>query len=151
VGEVTTDNVDGRSGRAVKATAGERIEQVLDFIRQECVDKELIFTTEHAAQLKQRTGMTTAHAYATLKSLEKKGIITREKLAIGKGILITFADKANPARAKNSKSNASGGNSIKEIRATAMAEIAKLEQQVREKKKFLDQLNSYVGKAKEGQ
>lgn len=149
MGDVTVENTDEKAVRA-QVSSGQRIREVFDFLKNERVNNEFIFTAEHAQQLRQKTGITTAHAYAVLGRLEAKGFITREKLEAGKGVLITFVNRKSPARSRNGQdSNAANSHSIKGLRARVRAEIEQLQEALADKQKFLDQLTSYAEITKE--
>jgi hypothetical protein len=88
-----------------------------------------------------------------LQRLEAKGLIKRVKLAKGKGISITFVDKAaklGKAKVGEQPNGKHGNRGISEIRDAVQQEIVGLQAKIDGKKKFLAELESYAGISKQG-
>jgi hypothetical protein len=135
-----TNGAEEKSANADRAPVGQRIRQVFDFLQRERGGgPELIFTMEHAEQLKRELGMRVSVSYGALERLQSKGLITKKPLQKGKGLLITFI-----GRSKDPKAVANSKPSIERIRDVVEYDIIGLEAQIAAKKKFLADLDSYA-------
>jgi len=124
---------------------GNRLSQMLAYLTRERADSlEMVFTAEHAAQVKSEFGMNSGQIYTKLKDLQKKGFIARKNLAKGMGVQITFLDRrSNTPKANGQPKGKRGDRTIEAIRTAAKNDIIGLEAKIAEKKEFLAELDAY--------
>ena len=135
---------------------------VWDYLVSEKIGDELLFKGSNATSLRDIKGIHTGNTYTILARFERSGLLTREKLGHGKGILLKFTDptkiseqkksvnlkpkskpKSSPVAKKQDKKI--GDKTVTEVIESALAEIVYFEKEIVDRRVLIDTLKKYVG------
>lgn len=78
-----------------RAPKGQRLQQILEYIKQEVVGNEMRFTMRHAEQVEERFGITSAHIYHTIDVLAKRGEFSKRRIKGETGLILDFNLKSH--------------------------------------------------------
>lgn len=145
---------------------GSKIEKLAQYLKQEIVGTELMFTSEHARHLVTELSVGKPESvWNMLRSLERRRVIVRKRRSGEKGIIVSFRDSTEPVdEDKQSKAprrgkreeppngeKASSSPTIIDALGRVMKEVGdlrterkKINAKIREKQAFFNQLKSML-------
>jgi hypothetical protein len=81
-----SDNLNSRQ----RVASGVRLTQVKEFLHQEMVGDELLFTAEHAQRASEQLGMRDTEVWTTIATLDRKGVLKKRQNRQGRGFFVSF-------------------------------------------------------------